>query len=40
MDREAGEIFTNLERLEEVLVAREGWRYIHKFKKAFRSSAG
>jgi hypothetical protein len=29
-----GEISTNLERLEGVLLDREGWRNIHKLEKA------
>jgi hypothetical protein len=30
LEKKAGEIFTNLERLEGVLLDREGWRNIHK----------
>jgi hypothetical protein len=33
LEKKAGEIFTNLERLEGVLLDREGWRNIHKLKK-------
>jgi hypothetical protein len=34
LEKKAGEISTNLERLEEVLLDRKGWRNIHRLKKA------
>jgi hypothetical protein len=29
----AGEIYTNFKRLEEVMLAKEGWKNIHKRRK-------
>jgi hypothetical protein len=34
LDTEAGEISTDLKRLEGILMDREGWRNIHKLRKA------